>query len=374
MAKTKYRIKWEGTQFVYHSLALVNREICLKLIESGCEVFIKPYEKHTFNGSADRRFGKIVDRILKMKDPVPFVDAHIRHQWPPNLEPPEHGRWITMQPWEFGSVPAEWVTVFKNQIDELWVPSRYVKKAFAEGGVPGKKIHVIPNGVNPFKFHPNVKPMALETNKSFQFLFVGGAIYRKGIDLLLKAYIEAFTPDDDVCLVIKNFGGNTFYKNQTLSIIIKKLSQRKDLPDILLLDETIPEDNMPGLYSAANVLVHPYRGEGFGLPILEAMACGIPTIVTKGGACLDYCNHRNSILVNASTIEHRQDTINGLKTVDRLWFHEIDMKDLKAKMTYAYKRDIDLKRIGAQAAEDVSLYWTWDKTVAKINERLCEVC
>ena len=40
---------------------------------------------------------------------------------------------------------------------------------------------------------------------------------------------------------------------------------------------------MPRLFAACDVLVHPYRGEGFGLPVLEAMACGLPVVVTAGG-------------------------------------------------------------------------------------------
>ena len=47
------------------------------------------------------------------------------------------------------------------------------------------------------------------------FLFVGGTIARKGIDILLDAYTSQFTADDDVCLVIKDFGTDSFYKGQT---------------------------------------------------------------------------------------------------------------------------------------------------------------
>ena len=66
------------------------------------------------------------------------------------------------------------------------------------------------------------------------------------------------------------------------------------------IEKILSEDEVVGLYTACNVLVHPYRGEGFGLPILEAMACGIPAIVTNGGACLDFCNEKNSLLVQAN--------------------------------------------------------------------------
>ena len=54
------------------------------------------------------------------------------------------------------------------------------------------------------------------------------------------------------------------------------------------------------LYRSCDVLVHPYRGEGFGLPIAEAMASGLPVIVTGYGACLDFCDEDNALLVPAT--------------------------------------------------------------------------
>ena len=59
-------------------------------------------------------------------------------------------------------------------------------------------------------------------------------------------------------------------------------------PEILYLNEELPPDSLPGLYTACDCLVLPYRGEGFGLPVPEAMACGLPVIVTAGGATDDF--------------------------------------------------------------------------------------
>ena len=63
-------------------------------------------------------------------------------------------------------------------------------------------------------------PLPLQTDKSFKFLFVGGTIWRKGIDLLLKAYLLAFRANDDVCLVLKDVGAQTLYQdNQTRRLL-----------------------------------------------------------------------------------------------------------------------------------------------------------
>ena len=121
------------------------------------------------------------------------------------------------------------------------------------------------------------------------FLFVGGTIHRKGIDLLLEAYGAAFTADDDVALVVKGFGAKQLLR----AVRPPRRSSRSSAPararpSSSLLDEEVPFEAMPSLYRTADVLVQPYRGEGFCLPALEALACGVPVIVTAGGSTDDF--------------------------------------------------------------------------------------
>ena len=102
-----------------------------------------------------------------------------------------------------------------DAVDELWVPSSFVRQGFLQSGVPAERVHVVPLGVDHELFRPGVEPLPLPTGKRFRFLFVGGTIHRKGIDVLLEAYARAFTSADDVCLVVKDMGVGTFYRGQT---------------------------------------------------------------------------------------------------------------------------------------------------------------
>src|SRR5438128_8701674 len=81
---------------------------------------------------------------------------------------------------------------------------------------------------------------------------------------------------------------------------------------------------MAGLYTACQSLVHPYRGEGFGLPIAEAMASGLPVIVTGYGAALDFCNDDNAFLLPAREVRFRARRIGDMETVDHPWLAEPD--------------------------------------------------
>ncbi|MFZ2640183.1 MAG: glycosyltransferase, partial [Verrucomicrobiia bacterium] len=155
--KTSVTVVWEGSQFVHHSLALVNRELCLNLIEAGHEVSILPYEPDQFSPEADGRFAPLAQRVRKplLRGP----EVHVRHQWPFNPQRPPKGKWVVIQPWEFGCVPKAWVPVLRDQVDELWVPSEFVRDCYVKSGVPAGKVVVVPNGIAEDKFRPDLTPL-----------------------------------------------------------------------------------------------------------------------------------------------------------------------------------------------------------------------
>ena len=293
---------WEGTQFVYHSLSIVNMSLTSELIKAGCELQLKPYEPATFGPEKDPAYlNPLAERLnAPLSGPAQF---HVRHQWPPNFTPPKEGHWVMIQPWEFGQIPQAWVQPMQEQVDEIWVPSNYVKQCYIDSGVDASRVQVVPNGVRTDVMHPKAKPLALDTDKTFKFLFVGGTIFRKGIDVLLKVYHQTFSAKDDVCLVIKGMGDDTFYKGQTAGELIRQIQADPEAPEILYLTDELSEEELAGLYTACDCLVHPYRGEGFGMPVAEAMACGLPVIVTQGGACDDFCSEDNAYFVTAKRRE-----------------------------------------------------------------------
>jgi len=364
-------VRWEGSLFVYHSLALVNRELCLQLIDAGCELSIIPYEPDQFGPEADPRFWKLAARVnAPLSRPV---DVHVRHQWPPNLNPPPEGHWVIIQPWEFGSLPKQWVEVMSTQVDEVWVPSSYVRDCYIRSGVPADRVYVVPNGVDTAKFRPGAPPLALKTKKRFKFLFVGGTIPRKGIDILLDVYMKAFTAEDDVCLVIKDMGGSSFYKGQTAQDLITKCQAMPNAPEIEYIDRTLSDEELVGLYTACDCLVHPYRGEGFGLPIAEAMACGLPVIVTGYGAALDFCTEETAYLVPAREVRLPQKRVGDLETVDYPWWADPDREALKRLMQHVVANPDEAKAKGQAARAHIRAHFTWERAAEVVRKRLQEL-
>jgi glycosyltransferase involved in cell wall biosynthesis len=364
--KSTTRIAWEGSQLVSHSLALVNREFCLQLIDAGYEVSIIPFEKDNIEFNADPRFKKIVQRTNKPLSGK--ADVHFRQQWPPDFNPPGQGHWVIMQPWEYGRLPANWIEPMANLVDELWVPSRHVLKTYIASGIPSDRVHVIPLGVNVDQFHPEVQKRSMESSKKFRFLFVGGGLWRKGVDLLLDAYRGAFSSSDDVVLIIKDLPQQQFYIDQGVGRIIREIQKDPSAPEILHMQTVLEPGEVPGLYTACNCLVHPYRAEGFGLPVLEAMACGVPVITTAGGSTDDFCSPDQVFMIPSRRREFEPKDVKLASGAG--WVLEPDINALQANMREVFEKNDAAKERALRVSEQVRSHYGWEHVTEKVIARI----
>jgi glycosyltransferase involved in cell wall biosynthesis len=210
---------------------------------------------------------------------------------------PDSGHAVAVRSWDFGPFPRELVERINAHYDQLWLYSRWVLDQALASGVDPDLVRHVPPGIDPEVYRPGGPRLSLPTNRSFVFLFVGGSVLRKGIDILLAAYRRAFTRRDDVCLVIKDSTANVWFAGKTWHEEIQRMAREAEEPAIVHLDRHMPEADLAGLYRRADVAVIPYRAEGFVLPVLEAMACGTPAILPRFGPVLDYCSDETSFLV-----------------------------------------------------------------------------
>ena len=223
------------------------------------------------------------------------LDAVFRNSWPPNLvRPGGNAVWIHQQPWEFEGIPREWVPQL-NDADEIWVPSQYNKDSYVRNGVKESSIRVVRHGIENTKFDVLVEDYQLPTTKSFRILFNGGLLPRKGIDVLLSAYSKEFTRNDDVVLVLHSVYGDEFKVHQIFA-----MQKDPTAPELIFLRDEMSELNLTSLYKSASVYVSPYRSEGFGITVLEAMACGVPVVVTGTGPSLELCSPETCSFVQST--------------------------------------------------------------------------
>ena len=361
-------VVWHGPFFEHRSLAVVNRELSLALLETGrVELYLQHDRPPAFAPESVPRFAPLALRVTRHPN---APDVTVRQVWPPDFERPRSRRFVLIQPWEFGSLPRAWVRAIAEAVDEVWVPSTFVREEYLTSGVAPEKVAVVPNGVNTELFNPQVPPASLPTRKSFKFLFVGGTISRKGIDVLLRAYRRAFGARDDVTLVIKDFGLDSFYKGQGAREQIAALQGAPGAPEIIYLSGDVDEREMASLYNACDCLVQPYRGEGYCLPIVEAMACGKPTVVTNYGAALDFANTANSYLIPASIVRLSEKLVLDMETVDYPYWAEPDCEALTATLRQIYEHPSEAQARGHRAACDVAARHTWARAAHIAAARL----
>lgn len=334
---------WRGTWGASHSLAIVNGGMAEALEKAGAAVC----------------------RQAPESPPLPLEVATVTSSWPPSFDPGSAGPLVLYQPWEFGRIPAGWVEEIRRRVDEVWTPSEYSRHAFLRSGIAPDLVHVVPNGVDLDRFSPHGPRLPLPTAKATVFLFVGGTTYRKGIDILLTAFLRAFTAADDVALVVKAGCGDTFYRGQTADHMLDRFRTLAGAPELVQLDEPLPSVAMPSLYRAAHVLVQPYRGEGFCLPVLEALACGLPVIVTAGGPTDDVVSDACAWRIPARSVPLPP---SELRLAGEGTLLEPDMGALVAALREA--ADPAARARKAAAARAHAEPWGWASAAARARARL----
>jgi glycosyltransferase involved in cell wall biosynthesis len=147
-------------------------------------------------------------------------------------------------------------------------------------------IVVAPLGVDLAQFHPArqddalvFEEHALPSGARYVF-FVGTAEPRKGLDVLVEAFRAIAERDDDVELWLAGQGG---WGVAELEAQLAAHPFRGRVRRLGFVDDTL----LPALYRSAQVVAYPSRGEGFGLPVLEAMACGASVVTTEGTVMAD---------------------------------------------------------------------------------------
>jgi glycosyltransferase involved in cell wall biosynthesis len=292
------------------------------------------------------------------------------HSWPPELTPASAGPTLAMLPWEYGHAPREWVEAARHQLDRVLVHSAYTRDGYLASGMPEGIVEVVPCGVDLDRFTPDGPAFDLPRRAGTTFLFVGGTIARKGIDRLVDAWQAAFAPGDDVQLVIKDFGAGTHYASAAEKL--RALAAAETCAPIVVLDEHLPPAALPALYRAADVFVTPYRGEGFCLPALEALACGLPVIHTAEGPTREFVPPQAGWAVPAVREEFDGTVDEGrIALAGPGYWHSVDVDALAAALREA--TDPGERALRGAAARPAAERHGWDAAAAKLEQVLAEL-
>lgn len=210
-----------------------------------------------------------------------------------------------------------------NQFDEVWVPSASSKQAFVKHGVASHRIFVIPEAVDPEVFKPKAHAPLLPKSSANDFVFLSVFKFeeRKNWKGLVDAFVREFHYADGVGVAVAGGAANcTSCRVAKLLILTKPYAGSEPKQEIrqhirynhpkftqpmfdvlvTVREDSLAVEQMPALFASADAFVLPSRGEGWGLPLMEAMSMQLPTIGTDFGGNLAFMDHRNSFLVNVS--------------------------------------------------------------------------
>lgn len=193
----------------------------------------------------------------------------------------------------------------------------------AKFGVREERIRVIPLGVGEEFFISETSKIEGQ-NKGVRakkyFLSVGTLEPRKNIARLVEAY-ESLPNGlrDEYDLLIAG----------SLSKVTRKIIER---PGVKLLGY-VPDEALPSLYQGATIFIYPSLYEGFGLPVLEALAAGVPVITSKGTAMGEIVG-TNAVLVNPNSVEAIAQAIRDIANLSqKVLSHSYSVKHFTWKKT-----------------------------------------
>jgi len=202
------------------------------------------------------------------------------------------GRAIQWTVFESTKIP-EIVMSSLRPADQVWVPSEWGRAVLMLNGIDPERIWVVPEGVDGQKFHP-YRRQAWTADRPFRFLSVGKYEQRKSFDELLTAFAQTYGNMSNIELVIKS-GYFTNHDEKLLSF--KKKIADLQLTNVTLLWGSMTFDDIADLYRSCDAFVFPTKGEGWGLPLIEAAASGLPIITVPYSGHTEFVQHMaNSVI------------------------------------------------------------------------------
>jgi glycosyltransferase involved in cell wall biosynthesis len=358
----KISIAWRGEFFSARSFAHVNRESVLALIKEGFTVEVIPHDRkpepEVYHWPSVKA---IQPYIAKREGPIDVWIEYLAEEIP-SLPPAK--RLIYLVVWESFLLPQNFVETILQRKAEVWVASSPVYEACLRSKIPAEKLWLIPHGVDLSVFHPSAVKYPLPT-QHFTFLFSGVAHYRKGVDAALRAFQEEFDQEEPVSLVIKD-APNSYGWGANLSTQIQDFAKRD--PRIIYLVEKFSSSQMASLYAAADVVLAPSRGEGFNLPIIEAMACGKPVISTRTGVACDVT--KGILHIDATPVFDPNWSQDRSPLTSAMWLQP-DLASLKKQMRRTYQDNELRQKLGIEAQAEAQNY-TWEKIGQMMTGRIID--
>jgi len=216
--------------------------------------------------------------------------------------------------WETDRLPDRWARDIRLSLDEIWVPCNLTKKACRKAGFRGP-IEVIHT---PRPVEITTKPVAIPLKGSakravgddtFIFYSIFQWNERKGYRKLFRAYLQEFSKKDNVLLVVKTnpikhkWHGQAKIGSDIASL--KRYGKGMHGAPLFLITKDLSEEHLAGLHDLGDCFVLPHHGEGWGMPIHDAMMHNSLVITTPFGGITEHLDDSSALLIKHKMVPVR---------------------------------------------------------------------
>ena len=268
---------------------------------------------------------------------------------------------IAYNVWESTQQPEQFFNCLLSY-DQFWVPSQWQRQCSIDQGFPADKVKVVPEGVDGRVFKP-LPAYARSAGKKFRFMYFGRWDYRKSTTEVIKAFLEEFKLDEPVELLLS--ADNAFsldeYKTTEERLVGYGLCALDD-PRVVVVHFPAFEEYV-SLLQNGNCFVSCARSEGWNLPLIEAIACGVPTICSNYGAQLEFAG---GVSHTVGIIGHKppEQVFMQDSNVPGTWA-EPDFEHLRKVMRDVYNNYTEYLPRAIKGAGVVRETFTWKKAADK---------
>ena len=257
--------------------------------------------------------------------------------------------------WESTRLPDDWLEPM-HYVDQIWTATSFCKQVIINHGFDEKKIKVVPEGVDPKLFNPTVQPFPDSKNvPGFKFLTVGKYEERKSTEEMIRAFDEEFKDTKDVSLVLSCH--NPFEEGFNIHKKLKALNLK--CPEKIFVFNPLKEHAMLArLYASCDAFLFPTKAEGWGLPIIEALSSGLPTIVTYYSGPTEFLTKEMAYLLDY-TLEDIKIPFFLSEDEDYGQWAKPDMAQFRYYLRYIYENQDEARQKGLDASKMIHDKWTW---------------
>ncbi|KAK7198032.1 mannosyltransferase-like protein [Novymonas esmeraldas] len=311
---------------------------------------------------------------------------------------------------EFSNVPLSWVAPMRQRTDAVWATADFFSTIYRRNGIDPAKVRVVPEAVDVYEYDPanyvrrpvlvprqradsfDNRPQLTEAERLQRYVFFTNFKWedRKGWDVLLGAYWDAFGPGapaelrERTTLVIKTKFESSFTRGVTHTNLLRFIEAwgkrgslagirtLDDYPHMVVIGASVSSTELVQLYANADAFVYPTKAEGWGLPAVEAMAMGLPVLITEWSGQLRFMERDSCFRIPLDGLEEiASDSPYGYAEGMKM---ALPSREKTAElMQYVVQHPEHARRVGRRAREYAVRELSEEAVADTMDRLLCDI-